>query len=74
MHPYVIEEMVRERRGELSRLAAVDRRVTRERVRPWRGVAGRALASLAVAVSVPRTQRTPVRQHVVAALRLEHPC
>lgn len=74
MHPYVIDEMVRLRRAELQRLAEVDRRVAQERIHPWRGAAGRALASLAVAVGVPRTQRTPVRRHVDAALRLEHLC
>lgn len=74
MHPYVIEEMVRERRNELQRLATHDRRGEEHPVRPWRGLAGRALASLAVVVGVPRVHRRPVRQHVTAALRLEHPC
>jgi hypothetical protein len=74
MHPYAIEEMVRERQEELQRLAADDRRGEERGVHPWRGLAGRCLASLAVLVGVPRVHRRPVRQHVTAALRLENPC
>ena len=53
MHPYAVEEMVEERRAELQRQRHADEGGFRDGIPGWRRRAGRALASLAVAVPVP---------------------
>ena len=73
MHLYAVEQMVQERREELHRLSHADQAARREAVPGWRRRAGRALASLAVAVAVPRSHRASTRSRVGAALTLE-PC
>ena len=73
MHQFATEEMVQERQQELRRLSQVDRQARALRVPAWRERAGRALASLAVAVAVPRSHRPTVRCRVGALLSLEPP-
>jgi hypothetical protein len=66
-------EMVEERQRELHRLRHADRRAVGDGVGRWRKGAGRALASLAVAVGVPRSERATIRCRVGAALTLVPP-
>ena len=78
MHPYLVEQMVQERRQELLRLSEADRRVRAARqvrtpLRTWRRGAGRALVGLAVAVGVPRARRANARRQVASVLGLERP-
>lgn len=70
MHPYVIDQMVEERRQELHRLSWADH----GRPSAWRTNASRALVAVAVRLGVPRPQRTTTRDRVVAALGLEQTC
>jgi hypothetical protein len=74
MHPYLVDELVRERWSELHRLSAAERSMASHAVPGWRRRAGRALATLAVALSVPPPRRAESRQQVGAALCLEPPC
>ena len=67
MHPYAVEEMVQERLQELHRLSRAERASAGD-IAGWRRRAGRALASLAVAVAVPRSDRATTRSRVGAAL------
>ena len=53
MHPYVIDQMVEERRQELHRLSRLDR----ARPRAWRMSASRALVALAVHLGGPPPER-----------------
>ena len=73
MHPYAIDEMVEERRAELQRQRHADRGGVVTGIPGWRRRAGRALASLAVAVAVPRSDRENTRGRVGAALSID-PC
>ena len=73
MHPYAVEEMVQERLEELHRLSHTERAGPREDVAGWRRRAGGALASLAVALAVPRSDRATTRGRVGAALSID-PC
>jgi hypothetical protein len=66
-------EMVEERQQELHRLRHGARRAVGSDVGKWRKGAGRALASLAVAVGVPRSERATIRCRVGAALTLAPP-
>ena len=74
MHPYLVEAQVRERWSELHRLTAADRSTASYAVAGWRRRTGRALATLAVSLSVPPPHRAESRQQVGAALCLEPPC
>lgn len=74
MNPYLVDELVRERWSELHRLSAAERSIASQTVPGWRRRAGRALATLAVALSVPPPHRAESRQQVGAALCLEPPC
>ncbi len=74
MHPYVMEEMVQERHNELLRQRRADAQATRYGVPPWRRRAGLALASLAVTLGVPRSDRPATRRQVGDALCFDPPC
>ncbi len=73
MHPYAVEEMVQERLEEMHRLSHTDQAGRPEALPGWRRRAGGALASLAVAVAVPRSDRETTRSRVGAALTID-PC
>lgn len=75
MHPYVMNEMVEERRAELYRLrsagTATRAGIGVAPVPAWRRRLGRSLARLAVTMVVPAAERTPARRRVVDALCLD---
>lgn len=73
MHPYAVDELVQERRAELQRQRHAARGGLGDGVPGWRRRAGGALASLAVAVAVPRSDRETTRGRVGAALSVD-PC
>ena len=74
MHPYVIDQMIQERRQELARLARGAPPATARGVHPWRKRAGRALVAIAAAVAVPRPKRRTARCRATTALGFDPPC
>jgi hypothetical protein len=77
MHPYVVEQLVEDRRRELGRLRhpgpgdGSGRLPGRpEAVGAWRRRASRALLGVVVALGVPRGGRAPARQSVATLLGL----